>query len=180
MWPRWNPDGGPPGFQPGPASSTGTGALPAAAGSKAWRSQLADDRSDSFVVRFLGWRFSARPCVMASRAKISTTPSLTPSPSTKLATTRSAGWSLGRTGPGTCSNWWCWTAPPAPRSSTPCQCGPRTGDCCRRQARTDMNNGQHENGTPITEADTDALADEAERGYDVDTLLRRRRGGGPR
>jgi len=27
------------------------------------------------------------------------------SPSTKLATTGSAGWSSGQTGPGTCSNW---------------------------------------------------------------------------
>jgi len=34
-------------------------------------------------------------------------------------------------------------------------------------------------GTPITETDIDAMADEAERGYDVDTLLRRRRGGRP-
>ena len=42
-----------------------------------------------------------------------------------------------------------------------------------------MNHGQHEDGTPITETAIDALADEAERGYDVDTLLRRRRGGRP-
>ena len=41
-----------------------------------------------------------------------------------------------------------------------------------------MNNGQHEDGTPITDTDIEALADEAERGYDVDTLLRRRRRGG--
>lgn len=34
-------------------------------------------------------------------------------------------------------------------------------------------------GTPITDADVEAMADEAERGYDVDTLLRRRRGGRP-
>jgi hypothetical protein len=40
-----------------------------------------------------------------------------------------------------------------------------------------MNQGQYEDGTPITDTDVDAMADEAERGYDVDTLLRRRRGG---
>jgi hypothetical protein len=40
-----------------------------------------------------------------------------------------------------------------------------------------MNHGQHEDGTPIT--DIEAMAEEAERGYDVDTLLRRRRGGRP-
>jgi hypothetical protein len=42
-----------------------------------------------------------------------------------------------------------------------------------------MNHGQHKDGTPITDTDIEALADEAERGYDVDTLLRRRRGGRP-
>ncbi|HEV2372672.1 MAG TPA: CopG family transcriptional regulator [Streptosporangiaceae bacterium] len=48
------------------------------------------------------------------------------------------------------------------------------------QARTGMNNhGHREDGTPISDADVEALADEAERGYDVDTLLRRRRGGRP-
>ena len=46
------------------------------------------------------------------------------------------------------------------------------------QARTDMNHGQHEDGTPITDTDIEAMADEAEQGYDVDTLLRRRRRGG--
>src|SRR5262249_56592624 len=45
------------------------------------------------------------------------------------------------------------------------------------QARTDMNHGQHEDGTPITDTDIEAMASEAEQGYDVDTLLRRRRGG---
>ena len=48
-----------------------------------------------------------------------------------------------------------------------------------RQARTDMNHGQHKDGTPITETGIETMADEAERGYDVDTLLRRRRGGRP-
>lgn len=48
-----------------------------------------------------------------------------------------------------------------------------------RQARTDMNHGQHKDGTPITDTDIEAMADEAERGYDVDTVLRRRRGGRP-
>lgn len=33
--------------------------------------------------------------------------------------------------------------------------------------------------TPTTAADLDALADEAERGYDVDQILRQRRGGRP-
>jgi hypothetical protein len=42
-----------------------------------------------------------------------------------------------------------------------------------------MNHGQHKDGTPSTDADVEAMADEAERGYDVDTLLHRRRGGRP-
>ena len=42
-----------------------------------------------------------------------------------------------------------------------------------------MNHGQHKDGTPSTDADIEAMADEAERGYDVDTLLHRRRGGRP-
>ncbi len=41
------------------------------------------------------------------------------------------------------------------------------------------NHGDREDGTPISDADVEALADEAERGYDVDTILRRRRGGRP-
>jgi predicted HicB family RNase H-like nuclease len=47
------------------------------------------------------------------------------------------------------------------------------------QARIGMNHGHHKDGTPITDADVEAMADEAEQGYDVDTLLRRRRGGRP-
>jgi predicted HicB family RNase H-like nuclease len=42
-----------------------------------------------------------------------------------------------------------------------------------------MNHEQHNDGTPVTDADVEAMADEAERGYDVDSLLRRRRGGRP-
>jgi predicted HicB family RNase H-like nuclease len=42
-----------------------------------------------------------------------------------------------------------------------------------------MNHEQHNDGTPVADADVEAMADEAERGYDVDTLLRRRRGGRP-
>jgi Ribbon-helix-helix protein, copG family len=42
-----------------------------------------------------------------------------------------------------------------------------------------MNHGHHKDGTPITDADAEAMANEAEQGYDVDTLLRRRRGGRP-
>ena len=42
-----------------------------------------------------------------------------------------------------------------------------------------MNHGNHKDGTPITDADVEAMADEAEQGYGVDTLLRRRRGGRP-
>ena len=42
-----------------------------------------------------------------------------------------------------------------------------------------MNNGQHKDGTPITDTDIQAMADEAEQGYDVDKLLHRRRGGRP-
>jgi predicted HicB family RNase H-like nuclease len=42
-----------------------------------------------------------------------------------------------------------------------------------------MNHGHPKDGTPITDADVEAMADEAEQGYDVDMLLRRRRGGRP-
>jgi Ribbon-helix-helix protein, copG family len=65
------------------------------------------------------------------------------------------------------------------RSFTPCRCGPHTGGCSEGQARTGMNHGHRKDGTPITDADVEAMADEAEQGYDVDTLLRRRRGGRP-
>lgn len=41
------------------------------------------------------------------------------------------------------------------------------------------NHGHRTDGTPITDADVQAMADQAERGYDVDTILRRRRGGRP-
>jgi hypothetical protein len=47
------------------------------------------------------------------------------------------------------------------------------------QARTEMNHGEHNDGTPIIDTDLEAMADEAEQGYDLDTLLRRRRGGRP-
>jgi hypothetical protein len=39
--------------------------------------------------------------------------------------------------------------------------------------------GHGKDGTPISDADVEAMADEAERGYDVDRLLRRRAGGRP-
>ena len=42
---------------------------------------------------------------------------------------------------------------------------------------TGMNHGHRKDGSPIT--DVEAMADEAEQGYDADTLLRRRRGGRP-
>jgi Ribbon-helix-helix protein, copG family len=42
-----------------------------------------------------------------------------------------------------------------------------------------MNHGHDKDGTPITDADVEAMADEAEQGYDVDTLLRRRGGRPP-
>jgi predicted HicB family RNase H-like nuclease len=42
-----------------------------------------------------------------------------------------------------------------------------------------MNHGRHKDGTPITDTDIQAMADEAEQGYDVDKLLQRRRGGRP-
>ena len=41
------------------------------------------------------------------------------------------------------------------------------------------NHGHRKDGTPITSAAVEAMADEAERGYDVDMILRRRRGGRP-
>lgn len=43
-----------------------------------------------------------------------------------------------------------------------------------------MNHGQRKDGTPITDTEIEAMADEAERGYDVDTLLHRRRADGLR
>lgn len=42
-----------------------------------------------------------------------------------------------------------------------------------------MNHRHRTNGTPITGADVEAMADEAERGYDADALLHRRKGGRP-
>lgn len=39
--------------------------------------------------------------------------------------------------------------------------------------------GTTRDGAPITDETVEALADEAERGYDVDEILRRRRGGRP-
>ena len=42
-----------------------------------------------------------------------------------------------------------------------------------------MNHGAHNDGTPITDTDIEAMADQARRGYDADTVLRRRRGGRP-
>ena len=39
--------------------------------------------------------------------------------------------------------------------------------------------GHRTDGTQVTGADVEAMADEAERGYDVDTILRHRRGGRP-
>jgi Ribbon-helix-helix protein, copG family len=39
--------------------------------------------------------------------------------------------------------------------------------------------GHKADGTPITDELVEALADEAERGYDVENILRRRRGGRP-
>ncbi|MGH3226491.1 MAG: ribbon-helix-helix protein, CopG family [Streptosporangiaceae bacterium] len=41
------------------------------------------------------------------------------------------------------------------------------------------NHGHRKDGTPITDVDVEAMAGEAERGYDVDTILRRRHGGRP-
>lgn len=39
--------------------------------------------------------------------------------------------------------------------------------------------GSTRDGVPITDETVEALADEAERGYDVEDILRRRRGGRP-
>lgn len=39
--------------------------------------------------------------------------------------------------------------------------------------------GTRNDGTPITDETVDELADEAERGYEVEDILRRRRGGRP-
>jgi hypothetical protein len=41
------------------------------------------------------------------------------------------------------------------------------------------NHGHRKDGTPITDAEVEAMAGEAERGYDADTILRRRQGGRP-
>src|SRR5262249_7723497 len=69
--------------------------------------------------------------------------------------------------------------PAGRRSFTPCRCGRIPAAAPEGQARTGMNHGHHKDGTPITDADVEAMADEAEQGYDVDALLRRRRGGRP-
>jgi hypothetical protein len=42
-----------------------------------------------------------------------------------------------------------------------------------------MNHGHRKDGTPATTPDVKAMADEAEQGYDVGTLLRRRGGRPP-
>ena len=39
--------------------------------------------------------------------------------------------------------------------------------------------GRRSDGTPITDEMVEAMADEAELGYDIDEILRRRRGGRP-
>ncbi|MDQ3150459.1 MAG: ribbon-helix-helix domain-containing protein [Actinomycetota bacterium] len=39
--------------------------------------------------------------------------------------------------------------------------------------------GHKQDGTPITDAAVEVMADEAERGYDVEDIQRRRRGGRP-
>jgi predicted HicB family RNase H-like nuclease len=40
------------------------------------------------------------------------------------------------------------------------------------------NHGHRKDGRPVTSADVEMMTDEAERGYDVDTIVRRRRRGG--
>jgi len=45
---------------------------------------------------------------------------------------------------------------------------------------TAKNHGEMKDGTPITDAMIEAMADEAERGYDIDVLKVRRAGGRPR
>ncbi len=42
-----------------------------------------------------------------------------------------------------------------------------------------MNHGKKADGTPITDEAVEAMADEAEHGYDVEELLRRRQPGRP-
>ena len=42
-----------------------------------------------------------------------------------------------------------------------------------------MTHGTRDDGTPITDEMVEAMADEAERGYDVEEIVRRRRGGRP-
>ena len=44
---------------------------------------------------------------------------------------------------------------------------------------TTTNHGTRVDGTPITDAAVEAMADEAERGYDVEEILRRRSPGRP-
>lgn len=41
------------------------------------------------------------------------------------------------------------------------------------------NHGHTSDGTPITDETAESMADEAEHGYDVNKILRRRRGGRP-
>jgi hypothetical protein len=53
-----------------------------------------------------------------------------------------------------------------------------TDDCCRRQVRQ-MANKRKPSTDALDEAQLEALVAEAERGYDVEEILRRRRGGRP-
>src|SRR3546814_1575890 len=63
--------------------------------------------------------------------------------------------------------------------STPCHCGGRSTTCCRsrRIAMTETSRTYTtKTGRELTDSDIEKLADEAEQGYDVDDLRRRRRG----
>lgn len=42
--------------------------------------------------------------------------------------------------------------------------------------RRGSHHGTHADGGPVTDADLEAMADEAEQGYDAETILQRRRG----
>src|SRR3546814_2715329 len=63
--------------------------------------------------------------------------------------------------------------------STPCHFGGRSTTCCRsrRIAMTETSRTYTtKTGRELTDSDIEKLADEAEQGYDVDDLRRRRRG----
>jgi hypothetical protein len=65
------------------------------------------------------------------------------------------------------------------RSSRRCRCGPSTDAYCLEEGDHDMTTKGKANAGSPSEAQIEALAAEAEHGYDVNAILERRRGGRP-